>query len=49
MWRHFARHHFNALHVMAFLMRLGMPRSWALAIARRWERVSHRWLYSDWT
>jgi len=41
----FARHHLNALHVMAFLVRRGVPPAWARTIARGWERVSHRWLY----
>jgi hypothetical protein len=41
------RHHLNALHVMAFLVRWGIPRRWALTIAGRWERVSRRWLYTD--
>ena len=41
------RHHLNALHVMAILVRWGVPRTWALAMARRWERVSRRWLYPN--
>ncbi len=39
------RHRLNALHIMALLVRCGMPKASALAIARRWERVSHAWLY----
>jgi len=45
MLRRFLRHHLNALHVMAALIRWRIPRTWALAMARRWERVSRWWLY----
>ncbi len=45
MLRRFLRHHLNALHVMAILVRWGIPRTWALIVARRWERVSRWWLY----
>ena len=45
MLRRFLRHHLNALHVMAILVRWGIPRTWALAMARGWERVSRWWLY----
>ena len=45
MLRRFLRHHLNALHVMAILVRWGIPRTWALAMARRWERASRWWLY----
>ena len=39
------QHHLNALHVMTRLVRLGLPRPRALAIARWWERVIHPQLY----
>jgi hypothetical protein len=42
----FLQHHLNALHVMAILVRLGVPRTWAMAVARGWERVSRWWLYA---
>ena len=45
MVRHGLQHQLNALHVMARLVRLGFPRLRALALARRWERVVHPWLY----
>lgn len=40
------QHQLNALHLMSLLVRWGVPRSWALAVARRWENVSHSWLYA---
>lgn len=40
------QHELNALHIMAALIRWGVPRYWALALARRWERVFHGWLYT---
>ena len=40
------QHQLNALHIMAALVRWGVPRPWALALARRWERVTHGWLYT---
>ncbi len=40
------QYHFNALHIMAGLVRWGVPRTWALAVARCWEHVSRRWLYA---
>lgn len=40
------QHQLNALHLMAALVRWGVPRPWALALARRWERASHAWLYA---
>jgi hypothetical protein len=45
MVRHGLQHHLNALHVMARLVRLGLPRPRALGLARRWERVIHPVLY----
>ncbi len=45
MVRYGLQHHLNALHVMARLVRLGLPRSRALALARWWERVVHPLLY----
>jgi len=42
---HTLQHHLNALHVMARLVRLGLPRPRALALARWWERVVHPLLY----
>jgi hypothetical protein len=42
---HGFQHHLNALHVMARLVRLGLPRPRALALARWWERVVHPLLY----
>jgi hypothetical protein len=39
------RHHLNALHVMALLIRCGCSQSKALTIARRWEAFIHPWLY----
>ncbi len=41
------QHRFNALHVMAFFVGWGVARPRALAVARHWERTSHRWLYRD--
>jgi hypothetical protein len=41
------QHRCNALHVMVLFVAWGMPQPRALAVARRWERVSHRWLYPD--
>ena len=46
MFRHGLQHHLNALHVMARLVRLGLPRPRAHALARWWERVVHPLLYS---
>jgi glycosylphosphatidylinositol transamidase (GPIT) subunit GPI8 len=46
-WIFLLRHHLNALHVMAFLVRLGISRRQALVLAGRWERLSHRWLYPE--
>ena len=42
---HGFQHHLNALHVMARLVRIGLPRRRALALARWWEPVVHPWLY----
>ncbi len=39
------RHQLNALHVLARLVRLGVPRPAALALARTWERIVHPVLY----
>ncbi len=41
------QHHLNALHLMAVLARWGIPRRWARALARCWERMSHGWLYGS--
>jgi len=46
MFRHGLQHHLNALHVMARLVRFGLPRPRAHALARWWERVVHPLLYS---
>lgn len=46
MFRHGLQHHLNALHVMARLVRLGLPRPRAHALAGWWERVVHPLLYS---
>lgn len=45
-WRFILQHHLNGLHVMALLVRLGVPRQRARALAGRWERLSRRWLYA---
>lgn len=45
MARHGFQHHLNALHVMARLVRVGIPRLRALALARWWERAVHPLLY----
>jgi hypothetical protein len=37
------QHHLNALQILAILIRLGVPRPWALAVARQWGQVSHGW------
>jgi hypothetical protein len=42
---HGFQHHLNALHVMARLVSLGLPRPRALALARWWEREVHPLLY----
>jgi hypothetical protein len=42
---HGLQHHLNALHVMARLVRVGIPRPRALALARWWGRVVHPLLY----
>jgi hypothetical protein len=42
---HGLQHHLNALHVMARLVRVGLPRPRALALARWWEWVVHPLLY----
>ncbi len=42
---HGLQHHLNALHVMARLVRLGLPRPRALALAGWWERAVHPLLY----
>ncbi len=39
------RHHLNALHVLARLVRFGIPRSTALALAGAWESMVHPLLY----
>lgn len=39
------QHHLNALHVMAVLVRWGVPRPWALTVSRCWEHLSRGWLY----
>jgi len=46
MVRHGLQHHLNALHVMARLVRLGLPRPRAHTLARWWERVVHPLLYT---
>lgn len=38
-------HHLNALHIMAVLLRTGLPLPVALRIARGWERLVHPLLY----
>jgi hypothetical protein len=43
----FLHHHLNALHVMAFCVHRGLPRSVALRVARRWERLIHPLLYTS--
>ena len=40
------QHRLNALHLMAGMVRWGVPKPWALALARRWERASRAWLYT---
>ncbi len=45
MFRHRLQHHLNALHVMARLVHLGLPRPRARALARWWERVIHPVVY----
>jgi hypothetical protein len=40
------QHRLNALHLMAAMVRWGVPKPWALALARRWERASRAWLYT---
>jgi hypothetical protein len=45
MVRHGLQHHLNALHVMTRLVRLGLPRPRALALAGWWERAVHPLLY----
>ena len=45
MGRYGLQHHLNALHVMTRLVRLGLPRARALALARWWERGVHPLLY----
>jgi hypothetical protein len=42
---HSLQHHLNALHIMARLVRLGLPRLQALTLARWWERGVHPMLY----
>jgi hypothetical protein len=39
------RHHLNALHVLARLVQLGIPRSTALVLASAWEQCIHPLLY----
>jgi len=39
------QHQLNALHLMARLIGIGLPRHRALALARWWEPVVHPWLY----
>jgi len=46
MFRHGLQHHLNALHVMARLVRFGLPRPRAHTLARWWERAVHPLLYS---
>jgi len=41
------QHHFNSLHMMARLVRWGLPRRRALLIAQKWERFAHPWLYRN--
>lgn len=43
--RAWLQHHLNALHIMARLVALGIPRSRARRIASRWEFLAHPWLY----
>ena len=40
------QHKLNALHLMDTLVRWGVPRPWALTLARCWERISRAWLYA---
>ncbi len=39
------QHHLNALHVLARLIDPGVPFPCALYLARRWEVLTHAWLY----
>lgn len=39
------QHHFNAHNIMAVMVRWGLPRPWALSVARCWEHLSRGWLY----
>ncbi|HTX53089.1 MAG TPA: hypothetical protein VMD08_06750 [Candidatus Baltobacteraceae bacterium] len=45
--RTIVQHHFNSLHVMARLTRLGVSRPRARAWARKWESLVHPWLYGQ--
>jgi len=40
------QHYLNALHVMSWLVRLGLPRPSARMLARHWEHLVHPLLYS---
>jgi hypothetical protein len=37
------RYRLNSLRVLTFLVRVGFPRPWAMAIARWWDGVRHPW------
>ena len=39
------QHYLNSLHVMARLVRMGLPFGMALAIAQKWEKFAHSRLY----
>jgi hypothetical protein len=39
------QHHLNAMHIMARLVRFGLPRPAALVIAQWWEQCMHPLLY----
>jgi hypothetical protein len=39
------QHHLNSLHIMARLTRVGVSRPHARIWARRWESLTHPWLY----
>ena len=37
------RYRLNSLRLLTWLVRIGFPRPWAMAIARWWEGVRHPW------
>ncbi len=45
--RHIFQHYLNSLHVYCLLSRIGLRRKSAYAFARKWERVTHRFIYND--